>query len=156
MKRFTKWLGKMFAFAKENRQITILVVLGVIAGIVLGFVIYCTIDRVPATALDYAELETQIEAIQETPDVLLKTNCSISVKDEVFTVTLSNKECKVITEFDQNFNVLSTTKTDFATNWIVTLIMSIVLAVMGGFIGFLAFVLIACLIEFLWDKFRKN
>ena len=51
-----------------------------------------------------------MSAIQQNPDLLLKTNCNISITDDVITVIFSNDECKLTVKYDQSFEVLSTSK----------------------------------------------
>ena len=120
---FTQWVHKM---SIEER---IGVAIGAIIGIVLGITFFVSIDTTPATAINYEPLEKQMTAIQQKPDLLLKTNCNISISDDVITVRFSNDECKLIVQYDENFGVLSTSKTDNYMFWLSALGLAVIIGV---------------------------
>ena len=143
---FIQWVRKM---GIEER---IGFAIGGAIGIVVGIALFVSVDKVPATAIDYEPLEKQMSAIQQNPDLLLKTNCNISITDDVITVIFSNDECKLTVKYDQNFEVLLTSKTDQYMFWLLAL------GLLGVLIGYFVYAVAAilltiavCLIEMLWE-----
>lgn len=156
---FIQWVRKM---GIEER---IGFAIGGIIGIVVGIALFVSIDKVPATAIDYEPLEKQMSAIQQNPDLLLKTNCNISITDDVIAVSFSNDECTLMVKYDQNFGVLSTSKTDNYMFWLLALGLA---ALAGFFVYAVAAILLTIVVflsEMLWEliynklksiKFKKD
>lgn len=151
---FIQWIRKMEIEERIGFAIS-----GAI-GIVVGIALFVPVDKVPATAIDYEPLEKQMSAIQQNPDLLLKTKCNISITDDVITVIFSNDECKLTVKYDQNFKVLSTSKTDQYMFWLLALGR----AVLIGFFVYavtaipltIAVFLIKTLWEFIYIKVNKT
>ncbi|MCI9040186.1 MAG: hypothetical protein HFJ29_10180 [Clostridia bacterium] len=142
---FIQWVRKM---GIEER---IGFAIGGVIGIVVGIALFVSVDKVPATAIDYEPLEKQMSAIQQNPDLLLKTNCNISITDDVITVIFSNDECKLTVKYDQSFEVLSTSKTDQYMFWLLALGLAVLI---GYFVYAVAAILLTIavfLIEMLWE-----
>ena len=88
MKRCIKWVISWIAERineKDWEEIVGFVIAGLL-GIVLGIMFYTIIDIVPANPMDYDQLEEQVNSIQQNPDLLLKTDYDINIKDEIITV----------------------------------------------------------------------
>ena len=97
MKRCIKWVISWIAERineKDWEEIVGFVIAGLL-GIVLGIMFYTIIDIVPANPMDYDQLEEQVNSIQQNPDLLLKTDYDINIKDEIITVEFENDECKI-------------------------------------------------------------
>ena len=97
MKRCIKWLIdklKNLLWESEGEQVVGFAISGLL-GIVLALMFFVSIDKVPATPSDYEQLEKQVNVIQQNPDLLLDTNCTINVNNEIITVVFENDECKV-------------------------------------------------------------
>lgn len=142
---FIQWVRKMGIEERIGFAIA-----GVI-GIVVGIALFVSVGKVPATAIDYEPLEKQMSAIQQNPDLLLKTNCNISITDDVITVSFSNDECTLTVKYDQNFEVLSTSKTDNYMFWLLALGLAVLI---GYFVYAVAAILLTIavfLIEMLWE-----
>lgn len=142
---FTQWVHKMEIEERIGFAI------GAIIGIVVGITLFVSIDKTPATAINYEPLEKQMTAIQQNPDLLLKTNCNISISDDVITVSFSNDECKLTVQYNENFGVLSTSKTDNYTFWLWALELAVLI---GFFIYVVASLLLTTavfLLEILWE-----
>lgn len=132
MKRCIKWLIDWITdWIKQFdwEQVVGFAISGLL-GIALTIVIFVFIDKVPATLSDYEQLEEQVNVIQQNPYLLLKIDCNIKIKDEVITVEFDNDECKVITKYDKNFEVLSTSKKDKSMFWLGALVLALII---GGF-----------------------
>lgn len=123
-----KWCLNRIAgfFKKLGLELTIGLITGVIAATAFFILPFAVIDTTPATQADYEELESQLAAIQQDPDLLLKTHGKIFVKDDGITVTVMNEECEVSADFNQDYEILSTTRTDYAYNFFVIFIPMIV------------------------------
>lgn len=143
--RFTKWVHEMII---EEKMVFFL---STIVGIVVGVMFFVSVDKTPATAVDYEPLERQMETIEQNPDLLFKTECNISINDDVITATFSNDECKLTVQYDENFRVLSTCKTDNYIFWPWALVIS---ALIGCFIYVVVsfmFIILAFLFEDWWE-----
>lgn len=142
---FIQWVRKM---GIEER---IGFAIGGVIGIVVSIALFVSVNKVLATAIDYEPLEKQMSAIQQNPDLLLKTNCNISITDDVITVIFSNDECKLTVKYDQSFEVLSTSKTDQYMFWLLALGLAVLI---GCFVYAVAAILLTIavfLIEMLWE-----
>lgn len=118
----------------------------IIIGIVVGISVFNYIDIVPATADDYEIMEKQMTDIQQNPNLLFKTNCKISINGDVITVILKNNECTMTAQYDQNFEILSTSKNDNYIFWPFALGIAIF---MGVFTYAAAFFLLKIIVLFL-------
>lgn len=159
-KRISEGLRKAVSYLKANWEWILMFAFGIIAGIVTGVKAYMNFDTVPATAADYEPLKKQLVSIQENPDILLTTDCKITVKDKIITVTVSNKECNVTVEYDESFNVISTTEADYSIHWLLIGILSFIGGVFASFIACLIYLVIwesiLKLSEWLKSKFTKE
>lgn len=149
MKRCIKWLIDWFAYWIEQfdwEQMVGFAISGLL-GIALTIMLFVSTDTVPATPSDYEQLESQVTIIQQNPDLLLETDCNININGETITVEFENDECKIITKYDKNFEVLSTSKEDKSMFWLLTLVLALVV---GGFevcsVGWIL-TLVVCVLE---------
>ena len=150
MKRCIKWVITWIDnwIDKQNSWEQIVgSVIAKLLGIVLGIMCYTTIDTVPATPSDYDQLEEQVNSIQQNPDLLLKTDSYINIKDEIITVKLENYECKITVEYDKNFKVLSTSKEDKSLYWIWALVLALITVALVSYLGSFIVTLIILLLE---------
>ena len=149
MKRCTEWIISRIANwidEKNWEEFAGFVIAGVL-GIVLGIMFYINTDRVPATPMDYDQLEEQVNSIQQNPDLLLKTDCEINIKDEIITVKFENDECKITVKYDKNFEVLSTSKEDKSIFWVWPLVIALIIVVFVWYAGYIVVTLIILLLE---------
>ena len=158
MKRCFNWFTQLVSEMGKGERIG-LAIDGIIC-IILAISIFASIDKVPATPSDYEPMEKQVMAIQKDPNLLLSTNCNIYINNEVITVKFENDECKLTAQYNKNFEVLSISKYDNYTFWVVALGIAL-------FIGFLVYVIVDLLItivifllEILWEfvcnKFKAH
>ena len=103
---------------------------------------------------DYEPLEKQELLIQQNPELLLKTNCNINVNNDIITVTLENSECEINVQYNQNFEVLSTSKKDKCMSWILAFVISAVTAFWIYVISFWVIYSIIIFMEFLYNKIK--
>lgn len=149
MKRCIKWVISWIANRineKDWEKIVGFVIAGLL-GIVLGIMFYTIIDIVPANPMDYDQLEEQINSIQQNPDLLLKTDGDINIKDEIITVKFENDECKITVKYDKNFEVLSTSKEDKSIFWVWALASALFIVVFVWYAGFAVVVVIILLLK---------
>lgn len=93
--------------------------IGIVLGIVLCVKLYTTTDIVPATPNDYKQLEEEVNAIQQNPELLLETDHDdINIKDGIITIKFENDKCKITAKYDKNFKVVSTSKEDKSIFWV--------------------------------------
>lgn len=76
----------------------------------------------PVTESDYKELEKQMTAIQQNHELLLQTDCSITIKDDTISIEIQNDECKLIAQYDKNFENMKIIKENKSLSfwWAVT------------------------------------
>lgn len=149
MKRCIKWVISWIAERineKDWEEIVGVVIAGLL-GIVLGIMFYTIIDRVPANPMDYDQLEEQVNSIQQNPDLLLKTDYDINIKDEIITVEFENDECKITVKYDKNFEVLSTSKEDKSIFWLWALAIALFIVGSVWYVGSVVVALIIALLE---------
>ena len=145
---FTQWVKKMGHEEKIGFAI------GALVSVVVGITCFVSIDKVPATAIDYETLENQMNAIQQNPDVLFKTNCNIYINDDVITVNFMNDECSMTVQYDQNFEVLSTSKADNYTFWLYALGIAVLAGVCVYGVIFFLLTILVYFFETLWKSFK--
>lgn len=150
---FTDWIGQF-----DWEQIVGFAISGLV-GIALTVMMFVYTDKVPATPSDYEQLEDQVNVIQQNPDLLLETDCNINFNGEIITVEFENDECKVITKYDKNFEVLSTSKEDKSIFWLWALVLALIV---GGaeiyYIGWLlslAILFLEIAVEWIFERVRK-
>lgn len=141
---FTQWVKKMEHEEKIGFAI------GALVSVIVGITCFVSIDKVPATAIDYETLENQMNAIQQNPDLLFKTNCNIYINDDVITVNFMNDECSMTVQYDQNFEVLSTSKADNYTFWLYALGIAVLAGVCVCSVVFFLLTILVYFFETLW------
>jgi len=149
---------KRIAWKLFDLATSLLAAIAVIVAVVTTIVFSYSSDTTPATASDYKMLEKQVEAIaaHKNLNLLLETNCNITVKDTVIAITFSNNECSLIAEYDKKLDVLSTTQNDFAEHWLLISILALLFGISLGVATFIFPLLIFALIYFLWRKLTKK
>lgn len=100
--------------------------LNVISGLLcipLSIILFIYTDKVPATPTDYEQLEEQVYALQQNPDLLLEIdgNINININDKIITIEFENDECKITAKYDKNFEILSLSKKDKSHFWLLAL-----------------------------------
>lgn len=145
IKEVISWIANRIN-EKDWEDIVGVVIAGLL-GIVLGIMFYTIIDIVPANPMDYDQLEEQVNSIQQNPDLLLKTDCDINIKDEIITVKFENDECKITIKYDKNFEVLSTSKEDKSIFWVWALAIALFIVGFVWYAGSVVATLIILLLE---------
>ena len=113
LKNLIRKLEKRFDwFKSQPRPMWGIFILLTVAGVILWIASFKDIDTIPATTMDYQPLEEQAIAIQQNPQLLFKTNCEVEIDSDFITVTLENKNCKLITKYNKNFEIVSSSKKD--------------------------------------------
>lgn len=156
MKRLCRQLFDKFAkkVKKMSKEEIIVNTISIIIGVIIALTVFLTFDKVPATMADYEPLEKQELLIQQNPELLLKTNCNINVNNDIITVTLENSECEINVQYNQNFEVLSTSKKDKCMSWILAFVISAVTAFWIYVISFWVIYSIIIFMEFLYNKIK--
>lgn len=160
MKRFIEKLINSINNWKSNAMVEekIGVVLGIIIGILVGVSIYINLDTIPATPLDYELMEKQVIAIQENPELLLKSDCNVEMKDEIITAVFKNDECKLKVCFNQDFEVISSKKIDLYIFWPLAFLGSLFLGVevflLSYYLILILIILGEGLVEVICEKFE--
>lgn len=126
---FTQWVEKM------NWQEKVGFAFGGLLGIILGIIVFVSIDKVPATPMDYQPLEQKAISVQQNPELLFETNCEINNNDEVITITFKNDKCKVCARYNKNFEMLSYTKEDNHTFWVWAFLIALMFGIIVYGIG---------------------
>lgn len=114
--------------------------LQMIGGSILWILSFCIflfvlIDSTPATNEDYAQLINQQQEITKNFNTVYSyDNYQISPAKDNIKVILSNKECKLICQFDKNLKYLNHEKSDSYTPKIVAILESIILGLMFAYI----------------------
>ena len=150
-KRFIEWVEYFCRRHNLQWQAFFGIVIGIVVGISYGIWGFTTLDRVPVTAEDYAPLEQQIVAIQETPALLFTTDCNVNIKDSVTTITLENSKCKLTVKLDPFLNVLDTNYQDKPyTFWGAIRFSLFVVVAVFMFSGFAIWLFLWILYFFVW------
>ncbi len=159
MKRCFSWILNCFTQWVKRKTIEEIIgyAIGAIIGIGVGISLFVYIDKVPATAADYEIMEKQMTAIQQNPSLLFKTNCNISIKDDVITVKFSNGKCAMAVQYDQNFKILSTSKEDYHSPWPFALLLTGVLGAIVYVAAASLITIVVLLLETFWKRtFKKS
>ena len=153
MKRCFKWLINCFTrwVSQMEKEEKIGFAIGGIIGIIVTISIFGFIDKVPATTSDYEQMEKQVIAIQQDPELLFKTDCNIYINNEVITVNFENDECKLTAQYDQNFEVLSISKDDNCIFGPFALGISLFMGFMTYCIVAFVITVVIFLLEILWE-----
>lgn len=148
MKRCFRWLINWFAqwVGKMSWQEKVSFALGGLLGIVVGIIVLVSIDKVPASPMDYQPLEQQAINVQQNPELLLETNCNININDEVITIRFENDECKVYAKYNKDFEMLSYSKEDNYIFWVWAFCLALLIGICVYALG--AFVLIILIYVF--------
>lgn len=147
IKKVIDWIRKNSW--KENISFGISAILS----IVMSVSIFVDIDTIPATLSDYEQLENQINAIQQNPDLLLETDCNIIVKDDKITVEIENDNCKMTAKYDKNnFKVLETSKEDKYAFWLWAIIFALFTFIVMCAAGCAVILFVIEIIQFVCSK----
>lgn len=96
------------------------------------------IDRVPATPGDFEELYEQLLAVQENPDELIKNEGTIIIYNDNIIYDIENNECKMTGKYTRDFKLIEYSQKDKACSLFVSILLTIVFAViafMASFMG---------------------
>lgn len=126
-------------------------------GIAITIVLFVSTDKVPAAPFDYEQLEAKVNAIEQNPELLLKTNCNTTNENEVLIVTFESNECKMTAKYNKDFEVLSTSKEDKSVFWLFALAASLLLGAWAIIIFGGIFAILIALLEVVvkWIKSSK-
>lgn len=151
MKRCIKWLINWF-----TRWVGIGFALGGVVGLVICIISFVFFDQLPATSLDYEQLEKQVIAIQKNLELLLETDCNINVSGKVITINFDNDNCKVTAQYNKCFEMLSSSRKDKSKFWLDAFGFALLIGICAFGIGFLVFALVAFLLGALWELISKT
>ena len=154
MKRLLNWFVNLVKKMTLTEKIGFS--LGAVAGVLVCIIVFKSADTTPATELDYAPLESQLESIQKDLDTLLETKGEVKVTDDVIVVILENEECEIVSRFDQNFEMISSIKTDKSTNWIAMLLVSILAGIICHCFSSSVFCIVIIVITILFKKSQNK
>ena len=159
MKRIKNWLEDIcWGIDIEYWQSLVAVVIGIILFIGSAIWYFVDLDRVPATAEDYAPLEQQIVAIQENRDLLFITDSDVTVRDSVTTITLTSERVDLTVRLNETFEVLEIIHTDNSYTFWGAIGTSALVGVMVGLLGGFALWLVLWILYFfvwLFSKFHR-
>lgn len=140
------WYTKRFSIEKF-----LSVLLGFVSAILFCIFIWSSFDLTPATVDDYAELYKKLESAQGKPEYFFRDDGEIKISDGIITCEISNRECKMIGRYNQDFELIETIKTDTSFSifkCVIVIIVGFCLAGLGagGFvylvIGLIEFIVI--------------
>ena len=78
----------------------------------------------------------------------------IYINDDVITVNFMNYECSMTVQYDQNFEVLSTSKADNYTFWLYALGIAVLAGVCVYGVIFFLLTILVYFFETLWKSFK--
>ncbi len=168
MKRLFKRIINCFSkfFSDMCWEEKLIISISVFLGILLGVIFFTSVDIVPATASDYEIFYGYSEEIHKSPETLLDMifdeKCSASVIDneKVIRVYFEDDECKLVVEYNKDFEIVSSSEVDKASHWLPLLIFSIVISILGAFASYFMLALwivsIEGIIEYIKEKLKKN
>lgn len=159
MKRCIEWISSWFVqwVEKMSPEKKIGSFLGAVTGLIIGIMVFGTLNTTPATAMDYKLLGEQMVAVQQSPLLLFQMNCDVETRDEMITVSMSNDKCWIIAKYDKDFEILSFSKGDTAV--VLPPILAVIVAVIAGVAFYVLFapcyVAVIYKVENMW-KFIRN
>ena len=154
MKRCIKCLIGWIILRFEWKQIVGFGVAGLL-GIAIAILYVASIDKVPATPSDYEQLESEMNIIQQNLD-LLEIEHSIDPRSGSITIIIENAECKLITQYNKNFEVLSTSREDKYMSWGVVLLCALIIVFLITYMGGYTLELILMVLEPVADCILKR
>ena len=151
MKRYIKIVKDWFSclIAEKGWKKIIAFVISISLGIALTIAAFVGTDTVPATQADYEQLEKKAYSLQQNPNLLLKTDCTINVNGEIATVKFENNECMITTEYNKNFKILSTYREDKSMFCLYALVLSLFLGIYAFALSVLFLLIVFSVFEYI-------
>ena len=158
------WMKKQlakFMKTKEESIYKVLICAMIVAAIFsIGYSIftrpYEDWDTEPATSYDYEKLFQKAMKIQENPDLLLETNCTIKVKGYVTEVKFEDSQCSLSVVYDKDFKVKSLSKNDKAISMLAVSWYCIVITIFVFFMAFIPSIIGVIVVILVWNFIDKN
>lgn len=158
MKRCFKWLVNWFTqwARKMTWQEKVGFILGALLSIIIGIILFLSIDKEPATSEDYLFLEQQAINVQRNPELLLETNCNININDEIITVCFENHECKINAKYNKSFEMFSYSKEDNYMFWGWAFCIAFLIGIFAYCTAALILTMLIYMLEWGWKKKIQN
>lgn len=130
---FERYKQKVITWAKGNSTVDWFVFgVWVLIALVIGVMMFFTIDTTPASPGDYDPLVSRTLFIQDKPIKMLEQRGNIRINDDEILLEIENKECKIIATYNRAFELQEIEKKDKAHSVIFAIIASGVIGYLGG------------------------
>ena len=132
---FERYKQKVITWAKGNSTLD-WVVFGfwVLLALVIGVMMFLTIDTTPAIPEDYDPLLSRALFIQDKPIKMLEQRGNIRINDDEILLEIENKEGKIIATYSRDFEFQGVEKKDKSHHVVIAIIASGIIGYLGGFI----------------------
>lgn len=132
---FEKYKQKVITWAKGNSTLD-WVVFGfwVLIALVIGVLMFFTIDTIPATPEDYEPLVSRALLVEEKPIKMLEQKGNIRITDDEILLEIENRECKIVASYSRDFEFQGVEKKDKSHPIVLAIMASGVIGYLGGFI----------------------
>lgn len=157
MKRYSKIVKNWFfcLITRKDWKEIIVTAISILLSIAVAIFCYVETDTVPATQLDYEQLEKKAYSLEKNPDLLLKTDCNINVNGKVITVKFENNECILTAEYDRDFNILSTYREDKYMFFLFAIFLCFLVSILAFLFVYLVLFIILFFFEYLVKAILK-
>ena len=128
-------------------------------GIIAGLIFLVNLDTIPADEADYKDLEEKALAIQQDPNLMFEMECEGKINNKEVEVKLQNSECYVVTQYNENFDIVSMTRHDKSTHIVLAIVLTLIFMVVATAIAFaivIVLMFIWVFILFLYDLIREK
>lgn len=130
---FERYKQKVITWAKGNSTVDWFVFgVWVLIALVIGVMMFFTIDTTPASPGNYDPLVSRALFIQDKPIKMLEQRGNIRINDDEILLEIENKECKIIATYNREFELQEIEKKDKAHSVIFAIIASGVIGYLGG------------------------
>lgn len=124
---------KVITWAKSNSTLDWFVFgFWVLIALIIGVMMFLTIDTTPAIPEDYDPLVSRALFIQDKPIKMLEQRGNIRINDDEILLEIENRECKIIATYNREFDLQEIKKQDKAHPVILAIIASGVIGYLGG------------------------
>ena len=145
-KRFNNLFKKRLKMMPTTLKIAVVLISSLYLAFQVYMISYTVTDLLAEH--DYKTLENTAINISENPELLLSTECKIEVLKDELIVTFENKRCKIIAEYNQNYELINTSCESKSTSLIsMIVIIAVVTIGFAFFLGSIAGAISQCAVE---------
>lgn len=148
---------------KSKTLLSISLIISLIVGLVFSVFYYHSVDKIPATFDDFAQLNEKLVAVENDHSLILEEDAVITIKNGTIEYTVENQQCEMTGKYDSEYRLIEKQQKDKYTHFLTANLICIPIMIFFAFVcyvilGFLIWSVLSIvnIITALVKKYKKN